>query len=218
VPLHLPPPPVRTPKQPPRLLNLFLGILLAVVVLGAGAYIIVSLHPELLPSGDRPRSPVAGEPVRVTPPRVIAPLPSPRRQGEGLNYSVGVISFRSFEGAQRKLTSLRSRRDGVLYFISPEEIQGILYYKVLAGALPDSTAARQLKERLVKAKLISAEDAADAGALIQPTPYAFDLGERATDSAATAAADSLAVRHVPAYDLAVPYSDGSRRWQLFGGA
>lgn len=216
--LHLPPPPVRTPREPPRLLNLFLFVLLAVVILGAGAYVILSLHPELLPSGARPTSPVAGEQARVTPPRVIAPIPPARRQGETLTYSVGVISFRSFSGAQRRLTSLRDRKDGVLYFISPEEIQGILYYKVLAGALPDSTAARQLKERLVKAKLISAEDAADAGALIQPTPYAFDLGERATDSAATAAADSFAVRNVPAYELAVPFSDGSRRWQLYGGA
>lgn len=216
--LHLPPPPVRTARQPPRLLNIVLGVLIPLVLLGAAAYIFASLRPDLLPAWARPTAPVADQPARVTPPRVITPIPLPRRQGETLTYSVGVISFRSFSGAQRRLTSLRDRKDGVLYFISPEEIQGILYYKVLAGALPDSTAARQLKERLVKAKLISAEDAADAGALIQPTPYAFDLGERATDSAATAAADSFAVRNVPAYDLAVPFSDGSRRWQLYGGA
>jgi hypothetical protein len=216
--LLLPPPPARTPRQPPRLLNVFLGVLIPLVILGAAAYIFASLRPDLLPAWARPAPPVADQATRVTPPRVIAPIPPPRRLGETLTYSVGVISFRSFSGAQRKLVTLRDRKDGVLYFISPEEIQGILYYKVLAGALPDSAAARELKERLVKAKLISAEDAADAGALIQPTPYAFDLGERATDSASTAAADSLAVRHVPAYDMAVPFSDGSRRWQLYGGA
>ena len=26
------------------------------------------------------------------------------------------------------------------------------------------------------------------------------------------------MRNVPAYELAVPFSDGSRRWQLYGGA
>lgn len=216
--LHLPPPPVRTPKRGPQLLNLAVYVLLPLFLLAAVAYVVGSVRPELLPRWARSAAPVASESAVVTPPRVIAPLPTPRREGEPLNYSVGVISFPSFAGAQRKLASLRARRDGVLYFISPEEIQGILYYKVLAGALPDSAAARGLKERLVAAKVITSEDAADDGALIQPTPYAFGLAERPTEIAATAIADSLGVRGIPAYGMAVPYSDGSRRWQVYGGA
>jgi hypothetical protein len=215
--LHLPPPPVRTSRGSPRALNIALGIIIPLVILAAAFYVVASVRPDLLPSWARIAMPVASEPA-VTPPRVIAPLPTPRREGESLPFSVAVISFRSFDDAQRRLTSLLERKDGVLYFVSPEEIQGILYYKVLAGALPDSTAARELKESLVRAKVITAEDAADEGALIQPTPYAFGLGERPTDQAGTAAADSFAARGVPAYGVAVPYSDGNRRWQIYGGA
>jgi hypothetical protein len=215
--LHLPPPPVRTSRGAPRALNIALGIIIPLVILAAAFYVVASVRPDLLPSWARIAVPVASEPT-VTPPRVIAPLPEPRREGEALPFSVAVISFRSFDDAERRLASLRERKDGVLYFVSPEEIQGILYYKVLAGALPDSTAARELKESLVKAKVITAEDAADEGALIQPTPYAFGLGERPTDQAGTAAADSFAARGVPAYGVAVPFSDGSRRWQIYGGA
>ena len=215
--LHLPPPPVRTIHGAPRFLNIAFWVIVPLVILAAAVYVLASVRPDLLPSWARAAAPTASAPA-VTPPRVIAPLPAPHSQGEPLTYSVGVINFRAFDGAQRKLTTLDGRRDGVLYFISPEEIQGILYYKVLAGALPDSAAARALKDQLVKAKVISPEDAADDGALIQPTPYSFALGERATEAAADAATDSFAIRGIPTYGLTIPYSDGSRRWQVYAGA
>nr|MBA2670597.1 hypothetical protein [Gemmatimonadota bacterium] len=37
------------------------------------------------------------------------------------------------------------------------------------------------------------------------------------DSAA-AVGDSLSTREIPTYAVPVPYEDGTRRWQLYGGA
>ena len=103
-------------------------------------------------------------------------------------------------------------------FISPEEIGGIVYYRILAGALPDTAAARQLRDSLVAEGVGNEQDAAGALSLIQSAPLAFQLAEYPSQDAAAAAADALQARNIPAYALPVPYSDSSYRWQLYAGA
>jgi hypothetical protein len=93
-----------------------------------------------------------------------------------------------------------------------------VYYKIRAGLAPDTLTAVRLRERLVEAGAIRAEDASGGWGLIQHTPFAFDLGEFPTREAAQARADVLLQQNVSAYPVRVPYSDRSERWRLYGGA
>jgi hypothetical protein len=188
-------------------------LFLALVVLAAIGYVVATLRPDLLPGNLRPT------PVQETPsPTAEAPVPEPSRMGEILPYSVLVRAFTSLEAAQEEAVMEQQRLGSVPVFISPEEIQGIVYYKILAGLSTDTLAATRLRERLVEAGTIEPEDATASWSLLQFAPLAFDLGEFASEEEATAWADSLLTREIPAYPVAVPYSDGSQRWQLFGGA
>jgi hypothetical protein len=216
--LHLPPPRARTPPRSSRLINVALWALLAAAIAGAATYVVAMLRPELLPdwTGAREaRNDTVLAPIRRS---VRAPAAAPRAVGAPLPYSVQVINYRSFPAARRQLERLRAGSASSLFFVSPQEIDRILYYQILAGALPDSTAARAVKDALVESGAIRAEDAADAASLIQPTPLAFELGEFASEDSAQSRADSLLARQIPAYPVAVPYSDNSRRWRLYGGA
>jgi hypothetical protein len=215
--LHLPPPPPRPRPRSSRLINVALWALLAAAIAGAATYLVAMLRPELLPdwTGAREaRNDTVVAPIR----RTVRTAAAPRAVGAPLPYTVQVINYRSFPAARRQLDRLRTGSASALFFVSPQEIDRILYYQILAGALPDSTAARAVKDALVASGAIRAEDAADAGSLVQPTPLAFELGEFASEDSARVRADSLLAREIPAYPVAVPYSDNSRRWRLYGGA
>jgi hypothetical protein len=211
--LRLPPPPVR-PERRTRRGALFVGAVLALVLLLAGAgFLLARLRPELLPWGGR-----ADE--AVDPPGAVSaePAPAPNRVGAPLPYSVQVIAYQSLSAAGEQMAGQQARAGSVPLFISPEEIDGLLYYKIFAGVEPDTAAANALRERLVAAGVVNEEDAVGEWDLVKHAPLAFDLGEYATPAEAAAAADSLLARDVPSYRVPVAYSDGSRRWQLYGGA
>ena len=214
--LHLPPPPMR---NPPRRKPIYfaLWLLLGIVVLALAGFVVGRLRPDLLPwpsmlaqrpGADTTLSTIAAVAVPAPPERVGAPLP----------YSVQVIAFQSLPAAMERLATDRDRVTGAPVYISPEEIGGIVYYKILAGALPDTAAARELRDSLVAEGVVNEQDAAGALSLIQSTPLSFQLSEYPSREAAVAAADSLQARNIPAYALPMPYSDDSYRWQLYAGA
>ena len=212
--LSLPPAPVRERRRTRGLAGL-LWFLLALAVMAAAGYIVTILRPDLV------RWPALGGASADTAPAVIPPAtarPAPTPAGEPLPYSVQVIAFQSFDAARERLLAQRESLEDVPVLIAPEEIQGIRYYKILAGALEDTAAARALRERLVEVGAVEEEDAAGAWTLIQETPLAFDLGEYATRDSATSAGDSLLALNIPAYSLPLAYSDGTRRWRVYGGA
>lgn len=210
--MHLPPPPSRVPNARNRVGVLLLWILLGAALLTAVGYAVASLRPDLVPWASVP----------APGPDSAAPAPPatarPRALGEPLPFSVHVIAFQNFAAAHGQLIELREQVPGVLFFISPEEIQGILYFRVLAGALPNGDVARQVRDSLVATGFLDAEEAAGERTLIQETRFSFLLGDAATRGAANAAVDSLMARQVPAYSVAVPYSDGTLRWHLYSGA
>ena len=215
--LHLPPPPVRTGPRKRRMLFL-LWLVLAVVGLAIIGYLVGRLRPDLLPwPGGIALRGGADSTVSVVSPAAAVPVP-PTRGGEPLPFSVHVIAFQSLPAALQRLSVDRERVTSAPVFLAPEEIDGILYYKILAGALPDTATARQLKERLVSDGVVNEEDAAGSWTLVQHNRLAFQLGEYPNAEAAQAAADSLLTRNIPAYPVPVPYSDSTRRWQLYAGA
>lgn len=210
--LELPPPTVRRRKDR-RSTSALLWVVFALIVVGTALYLLFTLRPDLLPAGVTPRgtdAPASGA--------AESARSSANRLGELLPYSVQVRAFTSLAAAREELATEQRRMGGASFFISPEEIQGILYYKILAGLETDTLGATQLRDRLVEAGSIDPDDAVGVWSLIQFAPLAFDLGEFDSPRDAAVRADSLLERQIPTYLSSVPYSDGTQRWQLYGGA
>ncbi|HEX6069837.1 MAG TPA: hypothetical protein VFZ18_08435 [Longimicrobiaceae bacterium] len=211
--LHLPPPPVRTQHRGHRAAVLLLWILLGAALVTAVGYAVASLRPDLVPWASVP-APAPGS----SPPVISTELRTPRPLGVALPYSVHISAYQNFAAAHEQLLELKRRHPGILFLITPEEIQGIVYYKVMAGAVTTVEGARAVKQALVADGTLDADEAAGDWTLIEETRFSFVLGQVDSPEGAQASVDSLLARQVPAYALPVPYSDGTRRWHLYAGA
>lgn len=192
--------------------------LLALLLLVLAGVLLYTLRPDLL--GLAPRTGAeadAGLPkAPAAPPRAAA---APQPAGTALPYAVNVSNFPELRAALREVERQQGRFPEAQFYVVPEDVQGVLYYKVMAGMVSDTTEAAELRRRLVEAGVITRDQVDDEGwALIQSRPLAFSMGEFPSDSAARAVADSLTTSGLPAYTVAVPYSDGGERWRVYGGA
>jgi hypothetical protein len=203
------------PKQrrvSPLMLVLLVLLFIAIAVAAA-----VTFLPGLLPAWERPS--VA--------PRSSARLPGRRPQapvrpaGTARPYSVYVKAFqgdRGYDAAVQLAKRVESDFAGTPAYVFPEEISGIVYYKVYAGMLDDTVQAAALRARLVSAHLANPDDVGGPAALIQARPWTFDLGSFPTREAAERRATELATAAIYASPTAVPQTDGSERWALYAGA
>jgi hypothetical protein len=204
--MMIPPPPQRDNGTPRSVLPLLLTVLAAVVLMALGGYVLARERPDLVPWAQR-----AGEPPPAT--QAAGVRSGVSRTGSPLPYSVTGWAFLSLDDAADHLDAQRETFASVPVFISPEEGRGVLQYKIFAGAVADTSAAARLRELLVERRVLGASEL-----ITQFAPLAFDLGEVESEAAARERVDSLAALGVPAYPLPVAYSDGTRRWQLYGGA
>ena len=212
--MHLPPPPPRVQNRSHRAGVLFLWILLGVAILTAIGYIVASVRPDLMPWTRRP--PVDSS--SLAPASAGRAVGTPRPLGERLPYSVRVVAFGNFQAAHDRVLDLRQRVPGVLFYVNPEDVQGITYFKVMAGAVPTAEVAREIRDVLLASEVLDSEEVASDWSLVQEEPLALLVGNRDSRGAANAAVDSLLAVQVPAYAVAVPYSDGFLRWYLYAGA
>lgn len=211
--LELPPPLVRK-KREKKTVSIFLWVIFFLILLATVGYLVATIRPDLIQGvlGSRSAAPSA---------ETVAPVQAaqaPQPLGELLPYSVQVRAFTSLSAARDEIATDQARLETVPFFISPEEIQGILYYKILSGMAADTTAAIALRDRLVEIGSIDEEDAVGAWSMIQFTPLAFELGSYQTPAEAAARSDSLLAREIPTYTARVPYTDGTSRYQLYAGA
>jgi len=188
------------------------GLLAAAIAVGLVYLLIASFRPELLRSG----APAAAPGEQPAP--AAAPKPVATPTGEPLPYSIHITAYELLSAARQQAALEAKRLPGTPLYVTPEWRDEKLYYRVLAGMLPDTAAARALRQKLVEVGAVRAENAAGEWSLIELLPFAYRLGEYESEGAAAAHADSLAAREVPAYVVPLPYSDGSERWQLYGGA
>lgn len=206
--LIIPPEPRRHAEPIGRHLPTIVAVVAAAAVFAIAGFLLARNRPDLVPWAGEAATPAAVAPAVQ---RQARSGPSPT--GAPLPYSVTGWAFMTLEAAEAHAEVERTRFDTAPFFVSPEEIQGVLYYKVLAGAVVDTAAASRLRTDLVESGAIEPTES-----IIQFSPLAFDLGEFESEGDAVARADSLAEEEVPAYVLSIPYSDGTRRWQLYGGA
>src|SRR5690606_23515405 len=149
--VHLPPPPARVPNAGHRFGVMLLWLLLAAAVITAIGYVVASVRPDLLPWTAAPAESAQGATVPIRAREARRPL------GEPLPYSVRVVAYASFQEARDRLQELRAQLPGVLYYITPEDVQGVTYYKVMAGALPSADAAAETRDVLVASGAIDAQ-------------------------------------------------------------
>jgi hypothetical protein len=212
--LFLPPEPTRASAPARSGAMIAVSVVLLLFLLAAAGFALARYRPDLvpwLPARDAPAEiDAAGSPS--------AAAPASRRAGETVPFAVLVRSYASFGAARQQVQSEQRRFEDTPFYISPENDSGVLYYKVYAGLLRDTASAERLRERLLDSGAVDADDTLGALSLIHRAHLSFDLGEFATLDSARAVEDSLAAREIPTYSVPMPYEDGSRRWQLYGGA
>jgi hypothetical protein len=208
----------RRPSGPRPLIWLLIAATATVAIVVGAAVLRPQLFQNLFGA---PPTPQQGD---TTAADMIVPLPPapPTAIGDTVPYVVQVRAYRSLAAAENDIPALEDRFADHPFYIVPELTQGVLYYKIMAGILTDTASAIELRSRLVDAREISPADARTDGprnwSLIQARPLAFEIGEFASIAEAAARADSLAERGIPSYPAVLPYSDGSERWRLYGGA
>jgi hypothetical protein len=206
------------PKKPKRAVSPLLLVLLLVALIAALLFLgprYIPGFPDLLGSSTAARE----EAVQADGP-AAAPVPrgTVTAAGASLPYSVQVANYQSSDAAFDFVREVAPRFTEAQFFIVPENNQGVLYWKVMAGMAGDTSAVTALRERLIAEKVIDAGLADDRWALIQPRPLSYEVGEYGSVADARARADSLNGRSIPAYVAPVPYSDGSERWKVYAGA
>lgn len=197
----------------PLLLILLLVALLAALVLLGPQYI--PGFPNLIGAPTPAAEPVPEKAPAAAAPKAAVPIAP---AGAVLPYSVQVRNFQSWDDAAKFSGDVARRFSEAQFFIVPEANQGITYWKVMAGMAGDTAAVTALRERLLAEDVIDEEAAGGRYALIDHRPLAYELGEYPTAAQARARADSLTSRAIPAYVAPVPYTDGSERWKVYGGA
>jgi len=128
-----------------------------------------------------------------------------------LGYSVLVASYSRLEAAARGVEGWTG--DGVPYLIAPTRIEGGVYHRVYAGALPTPDAGRRLMGRLVEAG--RKEEA--RGWDVRPTRLAFRLGVFRDRDRADSGLASIREDGIPAYRVAAAVA-GDTVHALFAGA
>jgi hypothetical protein len=193
---------------------LLLVLLLGAVVLGALALLprFVAGFPDLLGLGGGASVAAEAGPVAVVPSGPV------EEAGEPLPYSVQVANYQTAEEATSRAADLARRVPSTQFFVVMEEVGGMEWYRVMAGIAGDTTEMLALRDRLVSEGLLDPESFGGRYDLIQRRPFSYALGEFPAAAPARARADSLTARGIPAYIAPVPYTDGSERWTVYGGA
>lgn len=128
-------------------------------------------------------------------------------------FSVVVGSYEDAAAAADVVASFSESAPDVVFFAEPVFADGRVVHRVLAGPAADSGTAVQLA-----ASLATASEANASGWLVVGTPSAFQLGETRDVDSANRRVEVLSGLGIPAYVLAVDYSDGTVRFRVYAGA
>lgn len=161
---------------------------------------------------------VQDEPVDVTataePTAPATPEPAPEPIETEVAFSVAIEAHTDFGIAQERVESLRRAERDVRFYLAPVVVDGVIYFRVLAGPAADSASAAALLDRLVSQGHKSDADAWS----IRPTRWAYHLGDFDTRDAAERRGAELVEHGIPTYAVEIPYTRGPSRYRLYAGA
>jgi len=133
---------------------------------------------------------------------------------EPIPYSVAVEAHPNYLTALERLEVLQRAEPEIGFFLSPILNQDLIYYRVLAGPVADTTAAWDLMRRLVAAKQKTDLDPWS----IRPTIWAYHLGDFESEERAEARRLELQEEGIPSYWVEIEYTHGPPRYRLYAGA
>lgn len=215
-PLHEPPPMPRAPRRR-RGVSPVLWLLLLVAVAVGGWTMLEerSLLPEWarLPERLAPEQEAAPEPEEATAAKAATPVMAEPVESP-LPFSVAVEAHQDYATAEERVLALRRSQPAISFYLSPIVEQGVIYHRILAGPIADTTAAWKLMERLVAARQKTDLDAWS----IRPTVWAFQLGDFKSKVDAVERMEELRTQQIPTYLVEVEYTAGPPRFRIYIGA
>lgn len=145
-------------------------------------------------------------------PAVRAPVaPAP---GQQLPFSVAIASYEQPSQAQERLDQLKTVENSIGFFIGPINVDGTLFYSVMAGPVPDSATAIALRDTLISRRIKTGSTGRD----VLSTPFAFLLGEFANRHDAETTQLASETKGIPSYILDAVAEDGALRYRVYAGA
>lgn len=155
---------------------------------------------------------VEPEPVAEVSPEPALPLP-PTPGGPVAAYSWAIGSFSDPGTARRLAASLADQVGGVQFIVVPIEVNGTLFYRLLADPAEDVVAAQGLRDALASA--LSSLDP-DAWVL-RETPQGFVFGDFPTLAEAAESIAALQALEVDGYALELELGSG-HMYRVYAGA
>ncbi|HSM61555.1 MAG TPA: SPOR domain-containing protein, partial [Longimicrobiales bacterium] len=208
-PVRRPPPPARSEERGRRWVLIAIAIVVAIIAAAVLGLIDIPGFGsgEAEDAGDS--TALQAAPVDAT----VASATPPVEDAPPLGFSVALGSYQDGVVAARRARALADRVPDVLVLSVPVRLDGTLYHRVLAGPASDSADASRL------AGVIARALGADPSRwVLRPTPWAFRLGELPDLETARRRVEVLTDLGIPAYVVAVDYSDGSSRYRVYAGA
>lgn len=138
-------------------------------------------------------------------------LASERPEELSLGFSVALASYRSLDEAlagQRELADLEET-----LYVSPTDVRGTVYYRLLCGLLPRRQQAEALMSRLVESGVKDAVRDWD----VRPSGLAFHLGTYDSRSAADRVVGRLLGLGIPAYKVAAASAVDTATYHVYAG-
>ena len=172
-------------------------VLLASLLAGAWHYL----------SGRLERVPEAAAPP---PP---APAPAAPVEQNALPFVVAIEAHRELLVALNRVADLTEIEPGVLFHVEPLVREGTLFYHVMAGPVPDSTAALALRDTLIARGHKTGPTPTD----VRATPLAFLIGDYGSRGAADEQREILRRLDIPGYVLRGTAADGAPLYRLYVG-
>lgn len=151
----------------------------------------------------------------ATPGAPGAPAPeAPLPEGRALPYSVAIAGYQLLDEAQQRVEQLRDDESEMQFYIAPTVVQGQLFYRVLAGPLPDSSTAVAVRDTLIARRIKTFTSSAD----LLETPWAYLIGsfERRTDAEAKTV--EARGKGIPTYIVPVGAPGGGVQYRVYAGA
>ncbi len=131
-----------------------------------------------------------------------------------LNYSLGMASYENESDAVALVTDLRNRVSDVLFLTAPVEVNGQIYWRVLAGPAIGTDGAEELRRTLPPRLGYGS----GSSWVVHWTPMAFLLAESPSAPAARTEAEGFTDQGLPAYVLPGRDASGSPVWRVYAGA
>lgn len=130
-----------------------------------------------------------------------------------LPISVALEAHPDLPTAHERVTALENALDDVGFLISPTLVENVVYYRIMAGPVDDSTAADSVIDRLIAA----GEKSVRTGTEVQRTPLSFLIAEFERESDARVRAEELSRLDIPTYVVPLAFPERAR-YRLYAGA